>query len=282
MLQFPISKFFQSVLLAVVFCSWCLPEPVQAQQLRAWNWYQLTRDLNRANNYDNARRRQVITAIQNDLEQARDYLTQTESELETAKSELETAESKLTEAKAAAAEKDAAVKAALKRQKELETQILDKQTPESAYGKAQARLEETQVELDAVVRKILGLPEPTVPMTEQERLLERSRLSEQQKSRLKASPEYEQAVSASNTASDRVREVRQQVWSENREWQQATQTHKDAMQVAKTAGAASAQALQEAGKLRKQVKDGMQAANRTRQGIAQVETQLRMMGATPK
>ncbi|WP_437205934.1 hypothetical protein [Planctomicrobium sp. SH664] len=234
-------------------------------------WYQ------QAQQMQNNQRQQNVAALRANLTQAREQLARIEAEAEATQSELSAAEGEVQSLREAAKDKEEALKASNKNVKSLEERILAQQPPGSEYAKAQLRVVELQEQVDSLARKILNLPAHSTEG--KSGLMERARLTEAQKARLNADPEYSQAQSVAQTAATNLQQLRMKLYKESRDWQTATAERTTAQQAAKAADIELKKAELVAAKHRKALKSAHDMAIQAREVIATGELHLQKLGA---
>ncbi|SFJ66718.1 hypothetical protein [Planctomicrobium piriforme] len=247
--------------------------PAQAQSTRTM--------MNRLQQMQKAERDQMVKELQSQMTEAQTSLTKADADLAAAAADLQSARSQQQSAKEQLDAKEKEEQAAVKQMRDAEEAVLAAQGPDSEYAKAQADVEAKQVGVDEVVHKVLGLPPHSGATTEQERSMERVKLSPDKKAKLKSNSEYTKAEEAVKVAQSRVSDIRKKLLEQDSAWSAAHTAKQTADQDAKTLQANLKTASAAAAASQKKTNAATAKANALREGINEIAMNLNALGAQP-
>ncbi|SFJ66747.1 coiled-coil domain-containing protein [Planctomicrobium piriforme] len=229
-----------------------------------------------------AQRQQVITSLQQEIDQARKTLQQAESQVTLTASELQTARSNLLRAKEIVEQNEREEREHVRSLHDVEETILANQAADSAYAKAMAALEKAEAEQGNQLRQALHLPPADGNSAAPDRLSLQAKLTSEQRERLKTSDAYQKAVASVTLAAEQVRTVRHELFAQNPDWKKAFADRQKADQSAHTAEQSQHKAGKQAAADRAEMQNASQVAAYAREVIADAESQLRLLGVAPK
>lgn len=238
--------------------------------------------LNRMRAVQAAQKKQTVSALQAELAAAQSALSQAESQLATTGPALQSAKSQLDTAKEREAAKEKETHEAAKKHRALEEQLLAAQAPETPVGKARAQLEQAQLELDRVVHQVLSLPDHPAGVTEADRSNERLKLTEAQKTRLKADTGYLQATEKMAAMKAQLHEAEQQLLTNDASWKESHAERQALTQDLKALEENRKAAAAEVAVNLKQFKAAQQVAANAQNVVTASSNQLKALGAQPQ
>jgi chromosome segregation ATPase len=237
--------------------------------------------LSRVRRIVQAQQKQNISNLQKRLEQARQALTSTETQASSLSGDVQSAQMKLQAAKTQVEDDEKESHEIVRRLHELEASILAQQGPDSPFGQAQSSLEKAQQALNDRMHQVLNLAPPSGNVTEEDRMHEYSHLTSEQRSKLKADADYQQAEESVHNASSFLASVRHETLSQDRLWQQAQEDLKNIHERMKTSEANQRLAGREVSAANQKLQMARQQMLAAQQIITQTQAQLLSMGAKP-
>lgn len=226
-----------------------------------------------------AQKQQMIKQLQSQLSVAQKTSSQAEAELANVTPSLSSAESRLRTIQDEVARKEKQRVEATQRLRTLEEKLLAAQPPESPSAKVETQLLNAQKSLHAEVHRILSLPEHAIEDRTAHLSHEYLKLSESQKSRLKADKQYSQQTENINVLKEQIKKGHRQLFEANPEWKKLEATRDGIIEEQKAANEDFKNAKIEVARNLKKVRSAQAALLSAKQVIQATSSQLNILGA---
>jgi hypothetical protein len=261
-----------SLLIAAV--GMLIPAPAHAQRI-SLNLQELVQDYD---NYQQQDREKFVGICRDYAEAAEEAISTSTTRCNTLTQQVASARETFEAARNQESQARKATQAARRAQQDREEALLAAQSAESEYGRAVTGLNEARDDQDEIVRRTVGLPARAKPANDQQRNLERARLSATQKSRIRESKECKEADERVAAASREVARIKAALLESDADYRAAVEQVTAAVEAEEQAEAAAKSANVELTRSRKELKSANAELGAAKKVLAQANTYLAQMG----